>query len=196
MPDWVWTVGIADRLQFGIDVEYLPKGTGGNLPFDQQMGKPSWAYRDSDLPLHPVHYINVGHTYRFRIRVVPDSASGLVVERILSVSVKPPDSDAVALAVKQHSQDDQIVASALFQPSTLGSKRLQMISTHWGAIEEKYVRLEVGIKLLFGKPVSRDLEFHKAIYCKMIAPSNKLRLHRFMGMVKHDEALRRSLDQK
>ena len=196
MPDWVWTVGIADRLKLGIDVEYLPKGTAGSLPFDQQTGKPAWAYRDSDLPQHPIYYVKVGHTYRLRIRIVPDSASDLVVERVLSVTVKPPDSDSVALTVKQHSRDDQIIASTLFQPSTLGSKRLQMISTHWGAIEEKYVRLEVGIKLLFGKPVSRDLEFHKAIYCKMIAPGNKLRLHRFMGMVKHDDGLCRSFDQK
>ena len=196
MPDWVWTIGIVNRLKLVVDVEYLPSDIGETLPFYLRTGEQAWMFDDDYLPSHPVYFIRLGKTYRFHIRVTPQSDSALIVRKIVSVTVKPPDSDSATLTLEQRRRDDEIAALALFQPSLLGSRRLQTKSPHWGTVDEKYVRLEVGIKLLFGEPVSRELEFHKAIYCRVIGPGKKLRFHKFLGMIKNENVLRRPFEME
>ena len=184
-PDWVWAVALADRIRVAVAVECLPNAAGAVLPFHRLAAEQAWMFDDDYLTSHPVHFIKLGRTYRLGIRVTPEPDSGVAVDGIVSVTAEPPDADSSDLVVEQRRRDGAVVAMALLRPSLLGSRRLQTKSPHFGTVEEKYVRVNVGIRCMLREPASRELSFRETLYFKLIRPGNRLMLHRFVGMIKN-----------
>ncbi len=185
---------MSERLTLYVDLEYLPEGSRSDVPFCEQTGEQAWMFDDDYLPDHPVYFVKLGQIYRLHVRVKPETGFDTTVQRIVSVVVRPPDGSSIALSVEQRSRDDAAVALVLLDPAQLGSTRMQKISPHIGTIEEKYVRLEVHIKVLVGEGLGREIDFHKTVYCKVVHPKNRLRLHRWVGMIKNRGVVRRPFD--
>ena len=185
VPDWIWAVALADRIRVAVAVESLPDHAG-DLPFHRLAGEEAWMFDDDYLPDHPVHFVRIGKSYRLGIRVTPESDSGVAVDRVLSVTAEPLDADSSDLVVEQRCRGGAVVAMALLRPSLLGSRRLQRKSPHFGTVEEKYVRVNVAIRCMLREPMPRELSFRRTLHFKLIRPGNRLRLHRFVGMIKNE----------
>ena len=86
--------------------------------------------------------------------------------------------------------EETVEAMAFLQPSKLKSKRMHEISPSFGQADRKYVRLTVKLRVLLNPPFSREIDMHHCIYCKIVHPRARLRLHRLLGVfanqTKHD----------
>ena len=194
MPIWAWTIIMSDRLTLYVDLEYLPEGNRSNVPFSEQTGEQAWMFDDDYLPDHPVYFVKRRKVYRLHVRVTPKAGFRVTVQRVVSVVVTPPDGSSIALPVEQRNRDAAVVALALLDPAQMGSARLQKISPHFGTVEVKYVKLDVHIKILVGEGLGREIDFRKGVYCKVVHPKNKLRLHRWVGMIKNRGVVRRPFE--
>ena len=89
---------------------------------------------DDYLPDHPVHIPRLGHDTRLRIRVTPKFDYSAVIERVLSVTVEPPDAD-FNVVIGQRCRDDAVMmAMALLRPSNRCLRTLSEYNTGRGRI--------------------------------------------------------------
>ena len=184
-----------DQLKLLIDMEYLPAKQSPELPFHMRNGEQVGILDDSDVPDRPVYCVKFGKVYRLRVRVTPDVGCGMRIDNIDAVTVKPSESDSVTLTIEQRRNGDAVVAQALFEPARLGSHRTQTTPIRIGT-NEKYVRLEVCVKIVIGGVFSGEVDLVDDVYCKMIRPKARRRARRFLGMIRKRAVLRRSADRE
>ena len=170
-------------------VDCFLKSSNVSVPFHQRETQEALRFYDDFLPDDPVHILRLEHDSRLTLNIITHN-SPLTIEKITSISVKAPDEGFVELEMAQRVHEETVEATAFLQPSQFKSRRMHEISPYFGLVDRKYVKLTVKLRLLLNPPLSREVEMHRCIYCKIIHPQAKLHLHRFLGMfenqAKHD----------
>ena len=187
-------VALNHHLDLFVDLEYLPEDTPSDLPLFLRTGERAWAFRDEYLLDHPVYFFKLGSTCRLRIRITPTDESGLTVRRIVSVVARPQDGESIPLNIEQHYKDDAAVALTLFGSKQLNSRRLEKKSPQMGTIEEKYVNVQLLVKVAIGGSIDREVDLIQNIYCQVVDPKNKLRLQNLLKMVMNKGIARRPFE--
>ncbi len=164
-----------------LQLECFLKSSSASLPFHQRKTQEALRFYDDFLSDYPVHILRLEHDARLTLSIITHD-SPLAIQRITSISVRPPDGEFVELEMAQSVYEETVKAMAFLQPSKFKSKRMHEISPYFGQVERKYVRLAVKLRVLLNPPLSREIDMHHSIYCKIIHPLAKLRLHRFLGM--------------
>ena len=166
-------------------MEYLPSRAAPELPFHMRRGEQALILDDSDVPDHLVYGVKLGKVYRLRVQATPDVGCDVRVDSIDAITIKPSDGDSVTLSIEQRRNGDAVAALALFEPARFMSRKRRTTSVRIGTIEEKYVRLEICVKIVISGAISGEIDLCKDVYCKMMRRNAKRRTRRLLGMIRN-----------
>ena len=180
--DWALKCFPSQHVRYELDVEMFATDDDRSLPFDARASQEPLAFFDDFLEDGPVYILRRGESFRLRIDLAYDSQLHIPIDKIASVVAKAPDAEAFSLDMVQSSSDGVLSAVAFFDPMKTPSHRLNSISPYFGLTDRKYVRVDIYIKIQLRSGLLSELNLHDCLYCKVVYPKSRLRLHKFLGM--------------
>ena len=181
----ILSVGITKHLS----VECFRKSSDPSEPFDQRAAKPALSFDDVGLPAHPVYVLRLEQDARLRFRVSINEGVPFVAEKVIAFRVQPPDEPPVELETVERRQGRDIEAIAHLVPSSFTSHKLHTISRRSDAVDRKYVKLSVHVRVLLDGPFRREVDYYQLVYVKIVHPRARLlgkMLGKFRRRDQHD----------
>ena len=148
------------------------------FPFNLREAEEAQRLSDEALPNQPVHVLRLHQDLRLHVRISPEKQLPFSIEGVVAVRLASPDEDFVDLETVQKRQNDTIDVMSLVQPQQLPSKRLHTVTPAFGFVDRRYVKLTVQLRVLLGAPFRREVDLYYPMYCKIVQPRGRLRLHR------------------
>ena len=189
---WSLLALIQQQLTRDLEIElFAQQDDASGLPFFEREVEEPLVFFDDYLEHDPVYVLKRGERFRLRMDLSYDPGMRLPIERIAAVAVKAPDDERRDIAVVQWREEGSISAVVLVDPRQTQSQRLNSVSSHFGITDKKYVKVTVYTKLQLSDGFLREMEFCDVLYCKVVHPRKRMRVHRYVGMfVTKDERRR------
>ena len=180
--EWALRCFLLQHMRFEIDVEMFATDDDRSLAFCDRASREPLAFFDNFLEDSPVYILKRGERFRLRIDLAYDPQLHIPIDKIASIVAKAPDAEAFSLDVVQSIGDGALNAVAFFDPTQTSSQRLNSVSPYFGLTDRKYVRVELCIKVQLRSGLLRELNLYDCLFCKVVYPKSRLRLHKFLGM--------------
>ena len=192
MQKWSLRYRIHQKLNTDLDVEVFTEKSDPSVPFERRETEEAPAFFDDYLPHHPVYLLKLGESFLLRLELRWASRCASPITEFVSVTAKAPDvDDQISLRMHQTIEKGSATALIFFDPKQILSGRLNSISPAFGLTDRKYVQVDIHTKVQLGDRFVPELALYHSVYCKIVRPSNRLRVYKWLGMLVTKEEIHR-----
>ena len=171
-------------LQSSISMEYFKTRADSHCPFHLRRGRTAFVDTDSYLRDEPIFVLRATDACRIRIAVTGDRGRPLPIRDIRGVRVRLPNRKSGSLIMqKTVSTETEHEVVALLEPSQFQSRSIVTPSPWCGAVDVKYLKLEIIVRILMEGDATQELEYRPWIYCKIVRKSSHLLMYRLRDKI-------------
>ena len=161
-------------------MEYFNTRADTHCPLHCRRGRKAFIDTDSSLQDEPIFVLRATDACRIRIAVTGERGLPLPIREIRGVRVRLPNRESVSLVMqKTGSTETEHGVVALLEPSQFESRSIVAPSPWFGAVDVKYLKLEIILRFVMEGSAAQELEYRPSIYCKIVKKnSSRLRIYR------------------
>ena len=160
-------------------MEYFKTQNDTHCPFHLREGRTAFIDTDSYLPDELIFVLRATNACRIRVVVEGERGLRLPIREIRGVRVRLPNRESVSLVMQDTERTEtghEVVA--LLEPSKFKSRSIITTSPWCGAVDVKYLKLEIILRIVMEGDAAQELEYSAWIYCKIVKKGSRMWMYK------------------